>query len=186
LRPIKVAWMPFIVAIAVGALPASALAKSLVVEELATPLAPGTTVQGRLQLTDVTPESNRQCEAEWIGELVTNKLPTDRLAMSPASTLCLSNTESLSEVGSTILLGANGKASVRFMPKLEYRLPGPCVYPFRRMAGRLEPQVAQFAGFVSGKLNRKASTLSCASTLTVSFFVTLYQINESLNLEVRG
>jgi hypothetical protein len=142
--------------------PVSASAGStLVLTEFGVPVAKGTPADMGLEFENL-------CVDFFGGMVASNGEPKDELTFnSVASSQCEAGYSISGRASKSQLSTAGAMAS---KAKLSLGVPGPCVYAITSLKGHVTiPGAVVGEGVATGKLNKKASNISCPKTRVVEF-----------------
>jgi hypothetical protein len=165
----------------------AALANTLVITDHGAPIAVGEEAHHRLELIPINVQA-AGCKRRERGLVATNGKGSDKLTFGSTFEQSCSPGGSLSGATKEVKLSAKGAYSAKFSPKLVFGEPGPCVYTISKMAGTFKPgEAAATFVFGTGKLDKKASSPSCAAKEAFEAISELSdETDEELFTELRG
>jgi hypothetical protein len=154
------------------------------------PLPAGAEVQQQLEVFPESTESLGSCTRLERGTIETNGKSGDRFSFGEVVQLSCSEGASLSNVNREVKLNSIGDWGEKFVGKLVFRGPGPCIYGigFLNSPSWIPGGPASFGRLHGiGRLNRKASSPSCKHTEYFVGNVELRDMTETeLFTELRG
>jgi hypothetical protein len=164
-----------------------AFANRLVITDHGAPLPTGEEVHQKLVVVPINVQL-ALCERRERGLIVTNEKGSDKLNFGTIYEQSCSSGGSMSGATKEVKLSAKGTYSAKFSPKLVFGEPGPCVYTISKMSGPFKTG-EPIKGFISGtgKLNKKASSPSCAEKEAIEAIAELFDENDfQLSTELRA
>jgi hypothetical protein len=143
-----------------AAVPANA-ATTLLVTDHGAELPPGEEVHDHMTVIPIN-NALGECKRSERGSITANGKTSDKLAFSSIYEQSCTKETAISGAVKEIKATAKGAISVKFSPKLELTIPGPCVWATSKASGTFTPGgELSTVLFWTGKLNKKASLPTC-------------------------